>query len=101
MYSNRIILVSRDANVASMCRKALEKENIRIQTIPDRDDALDVLSENVSDAVILDSTMDEDDLPGLCKYISRSLKLPVIVIGRENLLKRKIEYLDSGADVCL
>ena len=101
MYSNRIILVSRDANVASMCRKALEKENIRIQTIPDRDDALDVLSENVSDAVILDSTMDEDDLPGLCKFISRSLKLPVIVIGRENLLKRKIEYLDSGADVCL
>ena len=101
MYSNRIILVSRDPDIALMCQKAFERENIRIQTITDRDDALDVLSESVSDAVILDSSMDEDDLPGLCKFISRSLKLPVMVIGRENLLKRKIEYLDSGADVCL
>ncbi|MBN2077097.1 MAG: response regulator transcription factor [Dehalococcoidales bacterium] len=101
MYSNRIILVSRDPDIALMCQKALEKENITIQTIPDRDEALDVLSERVSDVVILDSSMDEDDLSGLCKFISRSLKLPVMVIGREDLLKRKIEYLDSGANICI
>jgi two-component system KDP operon response regulator KdpE len=101
MYHNRIILVSRDPDIALMCQKAFERENIRIQTIPDRDDALDVLAESISDAVILDSTMDEDDLPGLCKFISGLLKLPVMIIGGKELAERRVKYLDSGAAVCM
>jgi two-component system KDP operon response regulator KdpE len=84
-----------------MCRKAFAKENIRIQTIPDYYDALDILTEGFSRAVILDSSLDEDNLPGLCGFISESLKVPVIVIAREDLSTRRVEYLDSGADICL
>jgi len=88
-------------DIALMCRKALEKENIQIQTVPDRDDALDVLSETISDAVILDATMDEDDLPGLCRFISGSLKIPVMVIGSQEFTERRINYLNSGANICI
>ena len=101
MYSNRIILVSRDPDIALMFQRALEKENIAVKTVLDHDDTLDILSEGYSDVVILDSTMDEDDLPGLCKFISDSLKVPVMVIGRKGLAERRVVYLDSGADVCL
>jgi two-component system KDP operon response regulator KdpE len=99
MYSNRIILVSRDPDIALMCQKAFEKENITIQTIPGRDDALDVLSEGFAGAVILDSSLDEDDLPGLCKFISVSLKIPVIVVGSGDSTEKRVKYLDSGADL--
>jgi len=99
MYSNRIILVSRDPDIALMCQKALEKENIRIQTILDRDGALDALSEGFAEAVILDSSMDEDDLPGLCKFISVLLKIPVIVIGSGDPAEKRVKYLDSGANI--
>ena len=100
MYGNRIILVSRDRDIIVMCRKALAKKNITIQVIPDYYEALDVMLEGFSGAVILDSLMDEDNLPGLCGFISDSLKVPVIVIGRE-IPTRRIEYLDSGADICI
>ena len=99
MYSSRIILVSRDPNIALMCQKALEKENIQVRTIHDRDDALDALSEDFAEAVILDSSMDEDDLPGLCKFISVSLKIPVIVIGSGDPAEKRVKYLDSGANI--
>ncbi|OGN90231.1 MAG: hypothetical protein A2158_06680 [Chloroflexi bacterium RBG_13_46_14] len=101
MYGNRIILVSRDRDITLMCQKAFAKENIRIQTIPDYYDALDIMSEGFSGAVILDSSMDEDNLPGLCGFISESLKVPIIIIGREEIPTRRIEYLDSGADICI
>ncbi|MBN2074704.1 MAG: response regulator transcription factor [Dehalococcoidales bacterium] len=101
MYSNRIILVSRDKDITLMCRKAFAKENIRIQTIPDYYDALDIRTEGFSGAVILDSTIDEDNLPGLCEFISDSLKIPVIVISRKEVSTKKVEYLDSGADICI
>jgi DNA-binding response OmpR family regulator len=84
-----------------MCRKAFEKKNITIQVIPDYYNALDILTEGFSRAVILDSSLDEDNLPGLCGFISESLKVPVIVIAREDLSTRRVEYLDSGADICL
>ena len=98
MYSNRIILVSRDPDIALMCQKALEKENIQVRTILDRDGALDALSEGFAEAVILDSSIDEDDLPGLCKFISVSLKIPVIVIGSGDPTEKRVKYLNSGAD---
>jgi two-component system KDP operon response regulator KdpE len=101
MYSNRIILISRDPAIAILCQKTLEKENIQLQTILDSDEALDVLSESVSDAVILDSSMGEDNLPGLCRYISSSLKLPVVVIGIKELPGSRVKYLNSGADICI
>jgi two-component system KDP operon response regulator KdpE len=84
-----------------MCRKAFEKENITIQVIPDYYEALDVMSEGFSGAVILDSMIDEDNLPGLCKFISDSLKVPVIVISRKEMSTKRVEYLDSGADICI
>jgi DNA-binding response OmpR family regulator len=99
MYSNRIILVSRDPSFALMCQKALEKENIPIQTILDSDEALDILSEGFTEAVILDSSKDEDILPRLCKFISLSLKIPVIVIGSGDPAEKRVKYLDSGADI--
>jgi len=101
MYSNRISLVSRDKDITLMCRKAFAKENIRVQTIPDYYDALDVLTEGFSGAVILDLSMDEDNLPGLCGFISDSFKVPVIVIDRKALSTKRVEYLNSGADICL
>ena len=84
-----------------MCRKAFAKENIRIQTIPDYYEAFGVLREGFSGAVIFDSSLDEDNLPGLCEFISDSYKVPIIVIGREDLSTRRTEYLDSGADICI
>jgi DNA-binding response OmpR family regulator len=84
-----------------MCRKAFEKENITIQVIPDYYEALDVMSEGFSGAVILDSMIDEDNLPELCKFISDSLKVPVIVISRKEMSTKRVEYLDSGADICI
>jgi two-component system KDP operon response regulator KdpE len=99
MYSSRIILVSRDPDIALMCQKALEKENIQVRIILDRDGALDALSEGLAEAVILDSSMDEDDLPGLCKLISVSLKIPVIVIGSGDPTEKRVKYLNSGANI--
>ena len=101
MHSNRIILVSRDKDIALMCRKAFAKKNITIQIISDYYDALDVMSEGFSGVVILDSMIDEDNLSRLCEFISDSLKIPVIVIGRKELSTKRVEYLDSGADVCI
>jgi|GEM_PF-3558229 DNA-binding response OmpR family regulator len=101
MYGNRIILVSSDPDITLICQKAFEKENITIQTILDPEDVPDILSEGFQGVLILDSSLDEDDLPGLCGFISDSLKVPVIVIGRKELTERRVEYLDSGADVCL
>jgi DNA-binding NtrC family response regulator len=89
MFSSRIILVSRDPDIVLMCQKTLEKENIQVRTIHDRDDALDALSKGFTEAGILDSSMDEDDLPGLCKYFSGLLKVPVIVIGSGYPAKKK------------
>ena len=101
MYGNRIILVSSDPDITLIYQKAFEKENITIQTILDPEDVPDILSEGFQGVLILDSSLDEDDLPGLCGFISDSLKVPVIVIGRKELTERRVEYLDSGADVCL
>jgi two-component system KDP operon response regulator KdpE len=97
MYSSRIILVTRDPDIVLMCQKTLEKENIQVRTIHDRDGALDALSEGFTEAVVLDSSMDEDDLPGLCKFISVSMKIPVIVIGSGDPAEKRVRYLDSGA----
>jgi len=101
MYSNRIILISRDKEISLMCRKAFAKEYIRIQTIPDYYDTLDVMSKGFSGAVILDSSVDEGELLELCGFISGSIKAPIIIIGRKELTEKRVKYLDSGADVCL
>jgi two-component system KDP operon response regulator KdpE len=82
-----------------MCQKTLVKENISIQTILDSDEALDILSEGFSDAVILDSSGDDNTLPGLCKFISGSLKIPVIVIGSGTPAERRIKYVESGSNI--
>jgi DNA-binding response OmpR family regulator len=82
-----------------ICQKALEKETILIHTILDYDDALEALSEGFSDAVILDSSKDEATLPGLCRFISLSLKIPAIVIGSGDPSEKRVKYLDSGADM--
>lgn len=99
MENNRIILISRNPDTALLCQKTLEKENISIHTLFDRDDALELLSEGFSGAVILDASKDEDKLPGLCRFISGLLKIPVIVIGSEDYAIPKIRYLESGADI--
>jgi two-component system KDP operon response regulator KdpE len=82
-----------------MCQKVLEKENFEVQTILDPEDVPDILSEGFAEAVVLDSSMDEDDLPGLCKVISESLKIPVIVIGDIDHTARKIKYLESSDSI--
>ena len=99
MYSNRIILVSRNQDISLLCQKALEKESFEVQTILDPEDVPDILSEGFAEAVVLDSSMDEDGLPELCKVISDSLKIPVIVIGDIDHAARKINYLESGASI--
>ena len=89
MYGNRIILVSSDPDITLIYQKAFEKENITIQTILDPEDVPDILSEGFQGVLILDSSLDEDDLPGLCKFISVSMKIPVIVIGSGDPAEKK------------
>lgn len=98
MKRDVVLLVSARHELSELCRLRLVKGEAIFHSVPDCDSALDLLDEDFTGVVIIDASVLDDGYPGFLKYVSESLKVPVIIIGHENTSEEKIRYLDAGAE---
>jgi two-component system, OmpR family, KDP operon response regulator KdpE len=98
MSASRILVVDDEPQIRRVMRAALAARNYEVGEAHNGEEALEELSAQRFDLVLLDVNM-----PGMggletCKAIRRDLDLPIIMLTVRNAEKDKVEALDAGAD---
>lgn len=95
----RILLVEDDELLAEGIRKSIAGEGYTIDWLDNGESALDVLSFEHFDTVILDLGLPEcDGLDVLKKLRKRKNPVPVLILSARSTISDRVSGLDSGAD---
>ncbi len=95
----RLLLVEDQPKVASFIRRGLEEEHYAVDVASKGNDALDLVTVNTYDLVILDLMLPDISGFEVCKELRRhGLTVPVLMLTARDALDDKVAGLDSGAD---
>ena len=95
----KILLVDDDHNLLEQLKQELIRGKYLIDTAADGEAAIDRISANPYDLIILDIMLPQQDgLTVLRKIRESSIKTPVLLLTARNSVTDKIGGLDSGAD---
>lgn len=95
----KILVVEDDRTVGPYIKRGLEEQQYLADLVPDGNDALQLISTNPYDLVVLDLR-----LPGMTglevlrTLRDRGLTMPVLVLTAQDGVEYKVEALRSGAD---
>ena len=99
MSSMRILVVDDEPAVRESLRRALQLEGYEVELAGDGQEALDRLSENTVDAVVLDVSMPRLDGLETCRRLrSQGSALPVLMLTARDEIVDRVAGLDAGAD---
>lgn len=95
----KVLIIEDEKKLGKLIKKGLEEESFIVDLVHTGKEALDFLTTQSYDAIILDLML--PDISGkdvLIKIRNSSIKTPVIVLTAKDEVKDKIELLDAGAD---
>ncbi|MGC8868833.1 MAG: response regulator transcription factor [Sulfurihydrogenibium sp.] len=95
----KILVVEDEKRLGKLIKKGLEEENYLVDLVYDGEEALNYLSTQNYDVVILDLMIPKLDGKEVIKTLRiKNVKVPIIVLTAKDEIKSKIEVLDLGAD---
>ena len=95
----KILVVEDEKRLGKLIKKGLEEENYLVDLVYDGEEALNYLSTQNYDVVILDLMIPKLDGKEVIKTLRiKNVKVPIIVLTAKDEIKSKIEALDLGAD---
>lgn len=96
--NERILLVEDEKTLAKALKFNLEKEGFRVEVAFDGEEALNAMSGEEPDLVILDLMLPKIDGYEVCRSIRRSSDVPIIMLTARDEDIDKILGLELGAD---
>jgi DNA-binding response OmpR family regulator len=99
--ARRILIVDDDAALANAERAILEEEGYKVLYAADGTEAVDVLSRESVDLVLLDISMPNMDGYQVCHWVRQNpdtARLNILMITARGLVEEMVTGLDAGAD---
>ncbi len=96
--NEKILLVEDEKTLAKALKFSLEKEGFMVEVAYDGEEALQALSNETPDLLILDLMLPKVDGYEVCRRLRRSSDLPIIMLTARNEDIDKILGLELGAD---
>ncbi|SFC95513.1 response regulator transcription factor [Flavobacterium phragmitis] len=96
---NKVLLVEDDPRVASFILRGLEEHLYQVKTVSKGYDAINAVTENDFDIIILDIML--PDITGfeVCEVLrSRKIIVPILILSALDTPQEKIKGLQAGAD---
>lgn len=95
----RLLLVEDQPKVASFIQRGLEEEHYAVDLASKGNDALDLVSANAYDLIILDLMLPDISGFEVCRELRlQGLTVPVLMLTARDALDDKVAGLDAGAD---
>jgi two-component system OmpR family response regulator len=95
----RVLLVEDDPRMATAIRRGLQAENIVADIASSGADAIDLVTTNEFDAVVLDVMLPDADGFEVCRQIRASeIWVPIIMVTARDAIEDRVQGLDEGAD---
>lgn len=98
MRKSRILIVDDDPGVVKAVRANLQTRECEVLTAMDGEEALQVLSQEQPDLIILDITMPKLNGFEVCRQIREWSQVPIIMLSARNDVDEKVKCLNIGAD---
>src|SRR3989338_5139058 len=101
MTQERILIIEDDKHISKLVKYNLEKAGYDSAVVEDGEEALDVLSKQGVDLIILDIMLPKMDGFEVCRLIKQNLKLkniPIIMLTAKGEEVDRIVGLELGAD---
>lgn len=96
--NEKILLVEDEKTLAKALKFSLEKEGFLVEVAHDGEEAMQSLSEEMPDLIILDLMLPKLDGYEVCRRLRRTSDLPIIMLTARNEDIDKILGLELGAD---
>jgi two-component system, OmpR family, KDP operon response regulator KdpE len=96
--AQRVLVVDDDAQILRAVRTSLHGRGYEVRTAPNGETALDVLSTETVDLVILDLSLPGIDGQEVIRRLRSFSDVPVLVLSVRDAQDDKISALDAGAD---
>ena len=95
----RVLVVEDETKMASLLRRALEREGYAVDVAGTGEDALWLGTENDYDAVVLDVMLPPPDGFEVCRKLrARGRWAPVLLLTARDAVEDRVTGLDAGAD---
>jgi two-component system OmpR family response regulator len=95
----RVLVVEDEAKMASLVRRALERDGYAVDVAPNGQEALWLGTENEYDAVVLDVMIPAPDGFEVCRELrARGRWAPVLLLTARDSVDDRVIGLDAGAD---
>jgi two-component system KDP operon response regulator KdpE len=98
MTTVRVLVVDDDAQILRALRTSLNARGYEVQTAPNGETALEILSRDNVDLVILDLGLPGIDGHEVIRRVRGWSDVPIIVLSVRDSQEQKVTALDSGAD---
>lgn len=98
MRKSRILVVDDDLGVVKSVRANLQTRDCEMLTAMDGEEALEVLSKEQPDLIILDITMPKLNGFEVCRQIREWSQVPIIMLSARHDIDEKVKCLNLGAD---
>lgn len=98
MDNNLILVVEDEKNISDVIKAYLEKENYKIITAFDGEQAIEIFKSNNVDLVILDLMIPKISGEKVCSTIRNISNVPIIMLTAKSDEESKIQGLTIGAD---
>jgi len=98
MDNNLILVVEDEKNISDVIKAYLEKENYKVITAFDGEQAIEVFKSNNVDLVILDLMIPKISGEKVCSTIRNISNVPIIMLTAKSDEESKIQGLTIGAD---
>lgn len=98
MRKSRILVVDDDLGVIKSVRANLQAHDCEMLTAMDGEEALEVLSREQPDLIILDITMPKLSGFEVCRQVREWSQVPIIMLSAKHDIEEKVKCLNMGAD---
>lgn len=95
--AKQVLIIEDEAAIADLLAYALEKEGIRVDTVYDGSSGLDKARTGTPDLIILDLMLPDISGFDICKEISSSMEIPVMILTAKADIVDKVVGFELGA----
>jgi two-component system, OmpR family, alkaline phosphatase synthesis response regulator PhoP len=96
--NRKILIVEDDRPIAELLSYILQREGFEVGIALTGTDGLEQIKDNEPALILLDWNLPDISGIQLCRQITQSSKIPIIMLTAKNLIEDKIQGLEMGAD---
>lgn len=94
----RILIIEDDQPIAELLAYILKKEHFDVGVALNGADGLEQLKTHPPALLLLDWSLPDISGMQICRQVTQSSKIPIIMLTAKNLMEDKLQGLESGAD---